>query len=208
MVNLFINFYIDQRNDRQQELLFCLQDNIGNGLIDNIFILGDPSNIPYGTIGKIRIIPFTARPTYSDFFEVINNNSLVLDINIISNSDIFFDETLKLLSNIKENECYALSRWNMNPNGSITLFERRDSQDVWVFRGHVPDSIPGNFSLGKPGCDNRIAHEIQSANYRIYNPCLSIRTIHFHNTEVRNFDWNNEAEKVQPPYLLLDPAYL
>ena len=127
------------------------------------------------------------------------------DINIISNTDIFFDSSINEVKKISNNEAWALTRWNYLGDNRAEFFNRHDSQDVWIFRGGARKDLDGNYPMGKPGCDNRLAFELKRAGYLVRNPSLSIRCFHYHISEVRTFDWN---DKVAEPYLYLTPHTL
>ena len=87
------------------------------------------------------------------------------DINIISNSDIYFDESLSKLKYIKWDAGIALacSRWDVY-DGTYKVYPTCDSQDFWIFKGSIKGMYSA-FPLGKPGSDNRIAWEINEAGY-------------------------------------------
>lgn len=152
----------------------------------------------------LMIFESQTKPTYTSFFNKINEISTDDDINVICNSDIFFDETIKLAENIKPNEMYALLRWEYQINKTAKLFERPDSQDTWIFRGKI-NNVYGDFTLGIRGCDNRIAHEFSKAGYSVLNPCRSIKSYHVHNSNIRNYTMK---DVVPPPYLTIHPSSL
>ena len=149
------------------------------------------------------VVDSPGKPTYDFFFKKVNEVTELDDINIICNSDIFFDDTIKYVEHIKHKEFYAILRWEWQPNGA-RLTERPDSQDTWIWRGKV-ENVFGDFSLGIRGCDNRIAHEFNKAGYKIINPAKTIRTYHVHNSEIRNYTM---ADVVGPPYYTLMPSSL
>lgn len=184
-IRLFYNYYEDKNPLRKNEIDFCLQQNIKNPLFDTIVLDSD------------------GLPTYDFFFERINKLTGPNDINIICNSDIFFDETIGLVKNIGLNTLYALSRWEWH-NGTSKLRELRNSQDVWIFRGPV-ENVDGSFQLGKPFCDNRIAFEFNRAGYKVVNPSRSIKSYHFHSSGIRSY---NGTEKVEGNYLFVDLSYI
>ena len=70
MINLFTSYYKDKNEERQKEIDFCLDKNISNGFIDKIYILSETDDAPF-TSDKLKIIPHK-RPTFKDFFNVIN----------------------------------------------------------------------------------------------------------------------------------------
>lgn len=193
-VNLFINPYTDSRPERQKELTYSQRINAANEYITMIYEL-------------------PGRATYRDFFDKINTVSGPRDINIIANLDIFFDETLKLAEALRPHEVFALSRWDVTSENpfNIKRYEEPGSQDVWMFRGPITRQIKYcDFPIGRMGCDNRIAHEFQQAGYLVLNPSKSIRCIHYHVSEQRNYDRavRNADTVVPPPYAFVKSIFL
>src|ERR1700743_100334 len=142
MINLFINYYQDKNPIRQKEIDFCLLKNLNNNLINTI------------------IINSQDRLTFKFFFDRINKVTTDNDINMVCNSDIFFDESIGLAEKISTDQCFALSRWDMLSDGSVKHYFRPDSQDTWIFRGKIKQNVFSDFNLGYRGCDNRLAHEL------------------------------------------------
>lgn len=187
MIRLFYNYYEDKHPLRKREIDMCLQRNLNNKLITTI------------------ICESSSKPTYQFFFDQINKVSTEDDINIICNSDIFLDETIVLVENMKPKQLYALSRWDWLGNDAfVRFFDRPDSQDTWIFKGKV-EGVFGDFTLGTRGCDNRIAYEFHKAGYAVSNPSKSIRTYHVHNSGVRNYTM---ADVVPEPYLTIPTSSL
>ena len=186
MIRLFYNYYVDKNPTRRKEIDFCLQRNLANPFLTTI------------------IMETTNKPSYQNFFEKINEITQPDDINIICNSDIFFDNTIQLASNIRHKELYALLRWEWYPNGNVAFHERPDSQDTWITKGKI-ENVYGEFTLGIRGCDNRIAHEFKKSGYIVNNPSKSIKTYHVHNSGVRNYTMK---DVIPPPYYTLMPSSL
>ena len=137
------------------------------------------------------------KPQYRAMFEKINQLTGPDDINIICNSDIFFDDTILIAAQrLKHREVFALSRWDYINSQQIKLFDRADSQDTWIWKGYMQNVI-GNFTLGKRGCDNRIAYEFKDAGYKVSNPSKTIKTYHVHNSNIRNY---SHTDVVHGPY--------
>lgn len=132
------------------------------------------------------------RPTYKDLFSLCQADY----INVVANSDIYFDETLELCRNMRPEECYALSRYDRGEQRATSW-----SQDAWIFRGEVSEALLEreiDFNLGLPGCDHRIAYEISKAGYKIKNPCLSIKAHHKHESQFRTY---TDKNAIKPPYM-------
>ena len=183
-IRLFISRYKERSTKRAEEIRICHDKN------KYIF--------PY--IGYIN--DEGKRTTYQDVFDRINfhiDRDGLDGISVVANSDIYFDETIKLCSKITQDECYALTRYNVLGEEKIEFEDTPGSQDVWIFRGKIKD---GNFDIpmGIPGCDNRIAHELSEAGYKLYNPSKAIKTYHLHKTP-KSYD--DSTERIPPPYHLV-----
>ena len=201
MINLFVNYYKAKTEERQKEIDFCFDKNAKNKAIDNLIVF---AKLPCSFHDCDELVD-TDRPTYQDFF----NSALKRpdDINIIANSDIYFDETIQLVNKIKDNEVYCLTRWEYN-EGNIIDFNRMHgappewSSDAWIFKGACRlkdcrevtaiDQKTGKFkkipfTLGIPGQDNHIAWKFQQAGYSVSNPSKSIKAIHVHKESSRDY---------------------
>jgi hypothetical protein len=93
-INLFINYYKESNSNRLKELCFCINKNLQNNLL-NVIILNSDNRIKF-----------------SDFFNIINKYTNNNDINIISNLDIYFDDSISLVNNMNINEAFVLCRWD------------------------------------------------------------------------------------------------
>jgi hypothetical protein len=208
-MNLFINLYKDKNPARQKELDKCLKSNIVNVAIckihcwvDNMYEGGEWLKHP-----KIHLLGGNRRPTYKDYFDMVNAYATENEISCIANSDIYFDEYgIRLIEeHIQRDECYALSRWDVLESGIVKLFNRADSQDVWIFKGKIKEVPNSDFTQARAGCDNSIAYWLDKAGYKILNPSNDIRTYHLHNSGIRNY---TSKDRVPPPYKLIHPHNL
>ena len=181
MIRLLYNYYEDKNPIRKKEIDLCLQKNLANPWINTV------------------IIESQNKLTYNYFFDKINSMTGEQDINVMCNSDIFLDETIRLVETMAMDQVYALSRWDYRPDGKHVFFNRADSQDTWIFRGHIR-TMNGDFTLGRNGCDNRIAHEIKKAGYKLNNPSQSVKTYHVHSSNIRN---HTRKDTVPGPYLTI-----
>jgi Glycosyl transferase family 2 len=184
LVRLFLNPYSDLDPARDAELRQCRDRNASHPLI-----------------AEVRTL--SGRPTFAELFAVVNECTDQQDVNIIANADIYFDDSLEAVTSIGLDECYALSRWDDTEAG-LRLSEADDSQDAWVFRGRIR-SIAAPFTMGVPGCDNRLAYLLSEAGYRLSNPSRSIRAIHLHRSSVRRYGYGAES-LVPGPYKRLAPT--
>lgn len=195
---LFTSFYKDKNAVRQAELEECIKHNIANTYIDAMVVIleGKKEDFPILHSPKIAVIE-RARPTFQDFFDIVNTCILEDDIAIVANTDIYFDHSLINLDKImRPNVALALTRYNIEKDNTIKIHaEHTWSQDVWVFKGRIR-KMYAQFYMGIRGCDNRITWEIQNAGYQTINPSKNIRCIHNHRSEVRNYG----IEAVDKPY--------
>jgi hypothetical protein len=199
MVNIYTSFYQDSNPVRQLELLYCLKKNINNPLIDKIYLLVE-GNVVLPKSDKIVSVNFK-RPTYRDFFDFVNNTVITKDdISIVCNTDIYFNHTLSLLD-FHDRQCVALSRWDYKKQ-ALRLHNERYSQDSWIFKGKIRNVRFADFYMGIPGCDNRIAYELNRAGYRLLNPATTIQSIHYHPSDLHNY--NQDTPKIPKPYLYVE----
>ena len=180
-INLFVQYLESEDEQRNNEYNICRERNKNNKYIDNFI-----------TIQKDGYLK------YKDFFK--RTRKYPKDINILANSDIFFDDSISFCKHMRRNDCLALTRRELlgDPrdvdNSVLTDIPSRiatNTQDAWVFNGPVCLSVYGDIFLGHPGCDNRIAWEIKDAGYKVMNPCEDIRSYHLHK-EYKNNDTNKK----------------
>lgn len=223
-LNLFLNVYIDKVDIRQRELEYCFQKNVDNPYIDHIYAFVSEEHEGYWRKrfpkpNKVTFLMANFRPTFSYYFSCMHD--FPKDLNCISNTDIYFDETIGIAKNFDwvkyPNHCFALTRYDLRPASEyqgikyaerIEYYRHADSQDVWLMFGKPKPLGYDSFPLGWRGCDNRIAHELRAAGYNVLNPSLNIRCIHVHNSEVRNYSCVANEDLVPPPYLLVQPCNL
>src|ERR1035437_10166546 len=153
-ITLMINYFNHSNSKRNDEFLFCLNKNINNQYITSIVIFID--NIKEFLYleklnKKCKLIESKDRINYSDFFKYANDH--ITGISIISNLDIYFDESLF--------KCRFIDFSNTVLSLSRTDLISTCSQDSWIFKTPIiTKNFDCDFSLGNPGCDNRIAYEI------------------------------------------------
>lgn len=204
MIYLFTTYYDEKDFNRKKELDFCIDQNLKNPLIDKIYLLNESPEL--FSDAKIITKKICRRPSFNDFFLLINQEVTAEDISIIANTDIVFNDSLKLIYSIPnlENKCLALGRWDYLSDSKLRFNQNDYSQDVWIFKGNIK-KINGEFLLGMMGCDNKIAYEISRAGYNLLNPSLSIIATHHHRSEKRNY---NNKFQLPPPHKFVLPRSL
>lgn len=202
-INLFISLYNEQNRERQNELHTCLMNNLKSGCFDRVWAIAEDDKQGLSYLREVNpytlnVLPCTVRPTFRTFFEAINNVTKPEDINVIANSDIYFES---IPIHPKYNECFALTRYEVNKNGPITFLNRRDSQDSFFFNGHIKIPKFCDFFM-LPGADNRICWELMNAGYQMSNPSLTIKSFHLHDGQ-KSYDGST---RVNRPYYFIVPS--
>lgn len=210
-INLFVNFYRSEDPLRYLELIKCFKTNLHNTSINKLFVFCTNEDVQAVLGFQLNLEKITfiimededPRPTFSRIFDEIKQRTREHEINIIANSDIVFDSTLQMVHGITTDQCYALSRWEFGTPHQVQT--RGDSQDVWIFRGW-PIINGGNFTMGRLGCDNRLAYDIMSSGLIVTNPSMTIKTWHLHQTNVRTYKPTDTP--VSQPYYKIQPSVL
>jgi hypothetical protein len=215
-INIFCQFFIHSDVKRFSEIKKCLEYNVKNKYITKIYLLNEKiyTDDDIG-IKSDKIVQYDIgrRLKFKDVFEYILTNN-IKGYNIMINSDIFFDETLKNLyrSDIHVNKkMFAQLRYEYDEKDytkSKIFGERGDSQDSWIihsnFNVEKSQTRIFNFEFGKPGCDNKLTYLFSLLGYQVINDPQFIRTIHVHNTNIRNY---SSSETIKDPYEIVIPKY-
>jgi hypothetical protein len=207
-INLITQYYIDSSAERQKELDHCLVQNIACNQIDCIhLLLESESDIPTKLIGdsdKVKVTILGHRWKYIDAFQYCNDN-LDGQICVISNTDIYFDQTLHCLHfTSMRGKLLAITRIDVTNEDKLIFNEWTAAicQDTWVTQAPIPAQLveKSDFYFGWRGCDNHVAWLFRENLYHILNPCLKIATRHCHATEKRNI---KDHEKVEGEYVVV-----
>jgi len=195
-INLFLSYFEDPDPLRNAELIKCLKLNSACEEIENIFLISEKLISSPVISAKIRMIEVSSRPTFKDVFALANDAQAERKdiISIIANADIYFtDENLRRIKELNyEESAYALSRWEIDSQGTLKHFNYEWSQDVWIFRGKIPE-MSCDFFFGRPACDNRLAFEMRKHYRRVANPSFSIKSFHLHNHGAKRY---SEADRI------------
>jgi len=217
IINLFQQFYINKIDERQNEIRKTLLYNCNNNLINNIYLLNERiyTDEELGVKSdKIKQIVIDKRMTYKDVFTFVENNNIDGYI-IISNSDIFFDKSIKNIQKcqvIKDKKVYCLNRFNFNSKNlsglDLDLSGRPDCQDVWIYHSKFNNILFNkdifDIELGIPGCDNKIIYLFKLLGFNCYNEPEIIKSYHFHKIMTRNYDQNTKRPNY--PYYAIFPV--
>jgi len=207
-MNLLLEYFNSSNHMRNGEYLYCLHQNLGNEYIENVYLFMEEDAELNFESPKIKKVINKERPTYKNLFDFCNEN-LKDQICIVANADIIFDDTLRYFNGIDMDKTfYALTRWEISTgNGKdweIEPYDNAASQDSWIFKTPISSSDKMNYTMGKPGCDNKITYHMRELGYTCRNPGKKVVTIHFHPTNWRTYHPNDD--RVPGPYLLISPV--
>ena len=211
---LVTSYYKCKSDIRQNEINQCLINNSENKYIKKIYLLNNSYYDIDFVEKKEKIQQILTSKNKLKFKEAIQFINIYASNNIIilSNSDIYFNETLsKIIDYDFDNKIFCLLRYNMMKNNEIEIFKhfdepRCDSQDSWIFKSPLNINLNNvDFSFGTPGCDNIFATELFNSNYELYNPSYDIISIHLHDDNERE---DNEYTRIHGNYCLIYPNYL
>ena len=207
-------FYTTEKKRRVRELKRCLEVNTASPLIDKIILLNERVE-DFAGHDKIEEIVIGKRLTYDEVFKRIAD--FPDDVMVaFANADICIDDATwtNLWSVNLENKFLAMLRYDVPGSDDIKdakLFgPRPDSQDTWVIRAADVKSRGSDiwknleFKFGHMGCDNAIALEMLRQKFLVINPSLTIKTWHFHSSEVRNYNEKDILDR--PVFHYIDPT--
>ncbi|MFA6263853.1 MAG: hypothetical protein WCW33_05650 [Candidatus Babeliales bacterium] len=193
---LLTTLYNEKNKYRATEFITCMEKNLQHPSIDTIHVLYDISKddeqesaiLHYLKSRNIKISYITERAAFGYFFKIANSEYPHRRI-IVSNADIFFNETLTLLEPCDlHNKFLALTRWDVRNNGAlIEFYPLGFSQDVWIFQTPLPPFENDAIKMGILGCDPAIAYQAQHSGLMLSNPSLSIQCCHLHRSQIRNY---------------------
>ncbi|MFC2926601.1 exostosin family protein [Hyphobacterium vulgare] len=188
--------------------------------IDHIFLMVDDDAEVDLSDGRVTVIEMDGRPTYQDWTQ-LSQQYCPHSVSVLANADIFFDHTLARLKELFESDptgFVALSRYELIDGATSLHPNPHWSQDTWAYypaKGSNPDRDQRlNFPLGVPRCDNKVAYVFSIYGHTVYNPCRQVRSIHVHETGLRNYDKKADMRivggmaMVHASATLLDPAQL
>lgn len=217
---LWTSTYLDPDERRMREMLYCLEKNIANPAIRNIQLVFEeikdgtwdnvsPKHFELINHPKVRLLQTAFRMTFNDWLDWANNLGKIVpgDPMVVANSDIYFDDTIALLTpEYLKGKFVCLSRRHVgfDHNGPQPLDESAVcAQDAWAFLPPVivTAATKLDFTTGCPGCDNRLAAEMQAAGYWLVNPSISINAFHVHASAVKHY-----GPAVPGPHVLINPS--
>tara|TARA_R110002126_G_scaffold193085_1_gene341368 strand:+ start:69 stop:869 length:801 start_codon:yes stop_codon:yes gene_type:complete len=207
--NIFLNtqFYLPKDEERQQEIKYCLKQNIQ--YFNKIFLLNEriysleELGLTEEENQKITQINIKKRLTYEDWLE---HSKTLNGFTVLANSDIFFDETIEnirssCLSKIRGVESILRHEFIIKDGETIKHLDsirltHDFSQDVWILHTNfIPDNLKDfDFFLGISGCDVHFNYLMNKLNYYLFNDCHKIKNYHYHAQKKPNPDFILEKQ--------------
>lgn len=185
--------------------MYCLYKNLANKYIDQIVLLVEEDCEFINVFSdKLILYPINDRLTYKEWFNIsykLHPNH----IKVLANSDIYFDNTIGKLHNIKHwdsETMYVSSRKDVTKDGKIVpsrlyhsaicpIINIERSQDVWFYKDPLK-TFDNNYYLGFMGCDSKMSESLICQNMQIINLYFYINCLHI--------DWRRS--KTRPSYSL------
>jgi hypothetical protein len=207
---LFQQYFKHPTRRRSREIQTCLEKNLASDFIDNVVLLNEESYTELPTNPKLQTQILGHRLTFADVLRTARTLVPAGDFVLFANSDIWFHDSLKQIWQVKMVErrlFLALLRWEDGDEPQL-FGPRSDSQDSWICARDCLDFDVSmdefGFAFGKPGCDNAITLLMLRKKFLVVNPAYSIKTMHVHASNVRNYDPKDVLYR--PFYLYVDPS--
>ena len=221
-IYLIYQYFTPKTQKRLEEMQICMKKNVQNNAFEKIFLLNERqySREELGlkqythTIIDRRVeqVVINNRLKFSDVFDFVAKKKL-LGFVVVINSDIFFDETIRLLNKTDmhlHKSMLSLLRYEyrtyMLQLSDARLFgPRGDSQDTWIFHSdyNIKEEYRRafNFYFGQPGCDNKLLYLYKTLGYKLYNDPQAVKSYHLHADVGRNYN----LQPLPTPYYIMMP---
>ena len=208
-----IQQYFEPKNapSRVREIKQVLEKNIACDYIDKIILLNEVHFKSISESSKVEQVVIGKRLRYYDVLKYVKEKLTQEVYVVFANSDIYLDNTICALYSIDMNKKFlALLRYEDDGSAKEPKIfgPRPDSQDTWILNSTSLDFEPTESDFGFPfgisGCDNAISLEMFKKRFLVANPCLTIKTYHVHNSNIRTY---NKIDVIDKPFFLyLDPT--
>lgn len=191
-IHLILQYFVGDNEERQAEYDFCVQANLANAKVERVYCMLETelaeAKLPdwLATHEKVTLVDGSGRLTYKQAFDYANDN-LSGKIVALCNLDIFLDHNsdwnsakglfdMSIVLCLSRHEFNGVDESTKDPQLQRLAFA--NTQDCWVFRApiFVKDC---DFSLGKLGCDNAIAHRLNASGYIPVNSPNEFKVHHY-----------------------------
>jgi len=203
-LHLLTTLYPVRSAERRAELMHCIETNLRNPYVEDVTIFMEcvegvdaewllSLHASFGE--RMTLLPIDHRTTYADYF-VYANEKLAGQMVLICNTDIFYDESLRLVERFAfpmnpSSFMLAITRYNYHPVSKKSDLQGWEvggncgSQDTWIFKAPIR-KFNWDITVGVIGCDSLLAQRAQEAGIALANPAVNIRTHHLHQVNERN----------------------
>lgn len=187
-MTILCEYWNDSCAARQHEMRTAVLNNCALHFVDRVVLF-----LAHGCEGvrHPKVVRMCEdRPTYKRIFDAAGEWPGVC---AVLNTDIFFDLSAEahLRPECLAGRAYALTRWDMQQDGSATQFRTGGSYDAYVFMSplvlHTKDS---DFTPGINGCDAKLAGALKNTGLSVVNPANTVKAFHLHLSGKRNYDGN------------------
>lgn len=201
MINIITSFFLPRfANElnlaRTEELKQTLTNNLASEIVESIHLfVDDETALEYVkslNSPKIVVASVGKQPLYSDLFRY-SLEKMQNKICMITNSDIYLHSIYtRIMPLLNDNKTvFALTRHEHDFNTPYINFYE-GSHDSFIFRSPLELSNPGFFlkRIEHPqnvwGSENVLLYELELAGVRNLNPCIQIKIVHLHKSDLRD----------------------
>lgn len=189
-MHIITSFSKSGSEERNKEYSLCFEKNNDNKFIKSITVLSEDVRVePIINYSKVKFEKLKARPTFRNIIDYVNNNIDDNETVIITNADIYFDNTLQHVNFDKE-YAYCLTRWHKYTEEDDFIYEVIPAcHDTWILKTPIiVDDI--DFHMGVLGCDSRLSYQFFESGYLPINPSYKVKCYHMHVSNIRT--WKRE----------------
>ena len=221
-IYLIYQYFTPNTQKRLEEVQICMKKNLQNNAFEKIFLLNERKysreelglkQYTHDIINqRIEQVIINSRLTFTDVYDFVAKKKL-LGFVVIINSDIFFDETIRILNKTDMHLHksmlsllrYEYRKYMLQLHDARLFGPRGDSQDTWIFHSdyNIKEEFRRafNFYFGQPGCDNKLLYLYKTLGYKVYNDPLTIKSYHLHADVGRNYP----LAPLPTPYYIMMP---
>jgi len=200
-MKLLVPYYKSDSPKRQSELDYCLRQNLTNEHFDKIVVFFNDEVWKMASVysSEMEVVKIKDRLTYERVFSWASTFASN-DLCVMANSDIIFDDSIKMAEQVKENELVVVTRVELDQysfktnlphsyiqDGFKVSIGPEISHDAWIFRTPLP-TFASNFQLGQLHCDGNLVREAKRAGVDVSNGYKHIKAMHVHWSEFRTYD--------------------
>lgn len=204
---LFVQWYKPNDPETLLNITRCLENNVNNKFLHKICLLLDKhttqKDVPahLRSNDKIEIHYMNLRLSYKHWI-LLANEKYSEYIKILSNTDIYFDNTIQILFSqyFNENTMYSITRKDLDLDNNIvqsydTYGDKKTptnplySQDCWIYRNILNNSLDLNninYQLGVGNCDRIFKKKLAEAKINLINLYPEVNAIHIDRRTSRN----------------------